>query len=426
MIFAAAVVSVDAFAIDGGAYGAFSPYSVFGYGNMVTPGTPYNTGMGGVGIASRNNRFLNILNPAAVTARDSLAFMLDFSVGGAATIYRQDTRKSANNTFNITGLAFSFPLWKNAAMMVGITPFSYQGYNYSFIETDPRVIAALGTVNSNYSGQGGMYQVFAGIGHTFFKRLSVGVQGNLLFGNLERTDIIDYGDESVPDLSRVTEATLSGFNAKLGLQYEQPIGSQIKIGVGATYRFQTNQRGWLESTLTSTQIDYTIDTLANTPDRLKIASEIGVGISFTYGDKIRAEFDYTRSDWNRTALDRDPFFCIDDSKTPFTTNVSQAFRAGIEYIPNRSDIRYYFKKVAYRAGVYHCIDYFRIAGQDVTSTGITLGATFPVFRWYNGLTVGLDFGKRSSKVPDSVREYYFKFSFAMNLFDIWFQKPKYE
>ena len=71
------VFGVCAFAQDG-TYGAYSPYSIFGVGDISKQGTSFNRSMGNVGIATRNKRFINIQNPAAVTARDSLSFMADF------------------------------------------------------------------------------------------------------------------------------------------------------------------------------------------------------------------------------------------------------------------------------------------------------------------------------------------------------------
>ena len=63
-----------------GTYGAYSPYSIFGIGDISKEGTAFNKSMGGTGIATRNKRYINYLNPAAVTARDSLSFMADFGL----------------------------------------------------------------------------------------------------------------------------------------------------------------------------------------------------------------------------------------------------------------------------------------------------------------------------------------------------------
>ena len=137
--------SFAAFAGDGGSYAGYTPYSVYGIGDLSMPGTAYNKTMGGVGIASRNHRYVNVLNPAAVTARDSLAFMSDFSIYENNKILSQDGHTSANNLFNINNFLVSFPLFyskvADGAMMVGIRPYSSTGYSFGYYDTNPQAIA---------------------------------------------------------------------------------------------------------------------------------------------------------------------------------------------------------------------------------------------------------------------------------------------
>ena len=83
-----------------GTYSGYSPYSVFGIGHICKEGTAFNKSMGGVGIATRNKRFINTMNPAAVTARDSLSFMGDFGLTQGNTVFSQGDLRSAHNTFN--------------------------------------------------------------------------------------------------------------------------------------------------------------------------------------------------------------------------------------------------------------------------------------------------------------------------------------
>ena len=112
LLFVFAFISASVSAQDG-TYGAYSPYSIFGIGDLSKEGSAYNKSMGGVGVASRNRRFINYLNPAAVTARDSLAFMADFGLVQNNTIYAQGNGlTSAHNTFNIYDFVMSFPMWK--------------------------------------------------------------------------------------------------------------------------------------------------------------------------------------------------------------------------------------------------------------------------------------------------------------------------
>ena len=110
----------------------------------------------------------------------------------------------------------------------------------------------------------------------------------------------------------------------------------------------------------------------------------------------------------------------------FSSTVSQSFRAGFEIVPNRNDIRYYLKQCAYRAGVYYDQAYYKLSGHNVNSVGITLGVTLPVFRWYNGLSLGVDIGQRSSKRNDMIRERYAMFVIGFNIHDIWFRKIQYQ
>ena len=169
-----------------GAYGAYTPYSVFGVGEIAKEGTAYNKSMGGTGIATRNRRFINYTNPAAVTARDSLAFMADFGLEQNNSIFRQGDLKSGNNTFNIHNFVMSFPIYRSSAFMVGISPFSNVGYDFSSIETDPEIIGNTGNITYDSYGTGDIYQVFIGAGATFWKRLSLGAELIYYFGNIDK------------------------------------------------------------------------------------------------------------------------------------------------------------------------------------------------------------------------------------------------
>ena len=169
------LIGVCASAQDG-TYGAYSPYSIYGVGEVSKGGTAYTRSMGGVGIASRNKRFINITNPAAVTARDTLSFMADFGLVQKNTLFSQGDLRSAKNTFNIYDFVMSFPIWKSSAFMVGITPFSDVGYDFSHVEKDPSIIGHTGNITYDSYGTGSVYQIFLGAGATFWKRFSVGAE----------------------------------------------------------------------------------------------------------------------------------------------------------------------------------------------------------------------------------------------------------
>ena len=375
------IISVCASA-QSGTYGAYSPYSIYGIGEISKQGTAYNKSMGGVGIAARNKRYINYLNPAAVTARDSLSFMADFGLSEKNTVFSQNDVRSAKNTFNIYDFVMSFPIYRSSAFMVGITPFSDVGYDFSSIETKPEIIGNTGNITYDSYGTGSIYQIFAGAGATFWDRFSVGAELLFLFGNIDKVTNMNYSDDSYRSLNSGNDLTIRGVTGKFGVQYEQKLGGNVSMIVGATYRMGTKMRGYstdyryaVQSSVTDT-LRYNQDTL-NTSG-LRFGDEIGIGISIKGGEKWSAEFNYLRSDWRKSGMDNAPGFSTVGGSV-FSSSVSQSFRAGFEIVPNRNDIRYYLKRCAYRAGVYYDQSYYRLDGRDVNPIGLTLRVTLPVF-----------------------------------------------
>ena len=421
------VVSVCVSAQDG-TYGAYSPYSVYGIGDISKEGTAYNKSKGGTGIATRNRKFINYLNPAAVTARDSLSFMADFGLVQNNTVFKQGDLKSGHNTFNIYDFVLSFPIYRSSAFMVGITPYSDVGYDFSSIETDPDIIGNTGNISYDSYGNGSVYQAFFGAGVTLWKKLSLGAEAIYYFGNLDKITKMDYTDQSYRSLNSGSELTIRGVTGKFGLQYEQELGGEVSMTIGATYRMGTNMKGYSTNFRYATQSSVT-DSLRHTVDTLgargmRFGDEIGVGIAVSGGEKWSAEFNYLRSDWRKSGFDSAPGFAVSGGSV-FSSTVSQSFRAGFEIVPNRNDMRSYLKTCSYRIGAYYDQAYYKLDGNNVNSIGITFGMALPVFQWHNGITLGVDLGQRSSNRNNMIRERYATFFIGFNIHDLWFRKIQY-
>ncbi len=427
---AALVLSCNVVKAQEGAYSSYSPYSIFGVGDLTRQGTAYSRSMGGIGIATRNNRHINVVNPAAVAARDTLSFMLDFGVTADGRLYSQGDVKSAKNLFNISDFVFTVPIYRKSAFMAGITPFSSVGYDFSHDITDPKVLATTGNMNYLSYGEGDIYQVFAGAGATFWNRLSVGAQMIYYFGNIDKTTTMDFASSSYRDIYSGYILNLNAFGGKFGIQYDQALAPGLFLTVGATYRTSARLKGYVTDYKYAT-ISSKSDTLKYNTDTLsrgrasKIASEYGIGVALRRGDKWRLEFDYTRSDWSKSNLDNAVGFANKGEST-FSTTFSQSFKAGFEIVPNMNDIRYYMRRCSYRVGAYYDRDYYKLNGHTVNSYGLTFGMTLPVFRWYNGISIGVDLGQRGTKDNNMIRERYAMLVVGFNIHDIWFQKPKYE
>lgn len=412
-----------------GAAGAYSPYSVFGIGDLYRQGNAYGKTMGGTGIAGRDRRYINLLNPASVTARDTLSVMFDMGLYLDNRVFRQNDLRSVNNTFNINNFSVSFPIKGKTAMMFSLSPYSNVGYDYSYSMNAPVLIAQTGYVNYNATGTGSIYQLSGAIGTQLFKRLSIGVEGIYYFGNLDKDCVMSTASTSHRALQNGYTLQLNAFAGKIGVQYEQPVGG-LNMTIGATYKTSARLKGYVTdykyasiSGLVDT-LYHKVDTLSKGPG-VKMAGEIGVGVSIRRSDRWSAEINYTYSDWTGSGMGTYTGFA-NNGKSNFSTTYSQNLRAGFEIIPNRNDIRYYMRTCSYRGGLYYERAYYKLDGNTVNSYGITLGMTFPVFRFYNGITVGMDLGQRGSTRGNMTKENYIRFSLGINIHDLWFIKPRYE
>lgn len=408
-----------------GTYSIYTPYSIYGLGDMMSQGSAHNAGMGGVGVATRNKKFVNYLNPAAVTARDTLSFMADFAIKESNILYKEGDLTSGKNLFNITNLALSFPVYKSSAIMLGMTPYSNVGYSIgSLMDIDDSILGNTGNVVDAWKGQGSVNQLFISAGATFWKKLSIGIEGIQYFGTVEKGYERAIEQTSFRGYSSGFNFTLRGTGVKFGLQYEQRLGGDYVLGIGATYKTNSKMKGFIE---TYSDTTYVSDSLNLAKGAARYADELAVGLSIRSGEKWRLEFDYSRADWSKSRIDEIPGMrVVSQLGSTFKASVAESFRAGFEITPNVNDIRYYLKRCTYRAGAYYDKAYYTIDGNNVYSFGITFGATLPVFKLYNGVTFGVELGQRGSLSANQIRERYANFTFSFNVHDIWFQKPRFD
>ena len=411
------------------ALGTFTPYSMFGVGEVARQGSAFNRSMGGLGVALRDHRYVNYLNPASITARDTLAFMLDFGVEGQNLYLSDAHRSSAFNTFNMHHVVLSFPLYNKTAMILGIAPYSHTGYKFEEKERRPYYVSELGDVVYQRYGEGGITQAFFGVAVPLFKNLSVGAEAIYYFGRINRNSNVLF--RSVPSFNNFNtgyDVVIGSFSGKFGLQYEGRIKNKYTLSIGATYLLPSDLKGNV-TRFAITKGSAGVDTvyMESTPHvQMTIPGEYAVG--FSLNKKNRADevvnkwmvgFDYTRQDWSQSSFAAVP-------GVNFSPTVSSSFRVGFEFTPNFYDVRYVFKRWTYRGGVYHEKTYMKFNDKQIDASGITLGVSIPILHWSNLINFGVDFGQRGSIADQLVRERYVMFQLGISLYDIWFVKRKYE
>ena len=428
-LFLMAVTVKPAVAQDILAGNGYSPYSLFGFGDPVRQGNAYNLSMGGIGIGDRNVRYINLLNPAAITAREAKSFMMDFGLENRNTIYDGNAAasmaqsasgelRSASNTFNMHHIAATLPIGTVGAFKLGLMPYSTVSYDFQADETSNELLVETGDIRYSKKGRGGVYQAVLGAGFTMWRRLSIGADLNYYFGKIDRYSSATFTTStSYRTINSGWAENVSCFGGKLGMQYSQPITGALSAIAGVTYGFGSRLKGgeiryaFGETGSSKDTVIYNRSSLEN----YSVPSEIGAGITLRYADQWMAGFDYIRQDWSGTGMSGAP-----GGEHIMQTGVAQQFRAGFEVTPNRYDIRHWLRRITYRAGAYREQSHLTIGGSRVAATGVTLGVGIPVYRYYNSVNVGVDIGQRGTLANNLVRERYFLFTISFNLHDIWF------
>ncbi len=285
------------------ALGSYSPYSMFGVGKIAYEGSAYNNAMGGIGIGMRDNGVINLTNPASITARDTLSFMFDFGVNQKNSYFNDGMNKAAYNVFNMQNVAFTFPIYKTSAIVVGISPFSDVGYKFQSTETDNDIVADMGDVKYQQYGTGSIYQLFAGASVMFFDRISIGAQGIYYFGYMNKhNDILFNSSSAYNTVYTGWDYKVHSFSGKFGIQYIQPFKkNNSQLVIGGTYRLASRMSGEVTRYAYS-NADTVLYDNAISASNLTIADEFGAGVSYRVNNKWAVGVDYIQQNWHNSVF----------------------------------------------------------------------------------------------------------------------------
>ena len=205
-----------------------SPYSRYGLGTLAEQSQGFNRGMNGLAQGFRFSNQVNALNPASYSAIDSVTMVFDIGMAGHFTNYKEGDMKKNEKNASFEYAVASFRILKNLGMAVGILPFSNIGYNF---ETSLNEVE----IPVTYKGDGGLHQVFLGMGWRIIKPLSVGFNFSYLWGDYTHNIISGtLPTTDVNSIYRTYTADISSFKLDLGAQYMFDLRKSDKLTLGAT------------------------------------------------------------------------------------------------------------------------------------------------------------------------------------------------
>ncbi len=392
-----------------------SPYTRYGYGELSSPNFGNSRAMGGIAYGLRDGFQINPQNPASYTAVDSLTFLFE---GGAS--FQNDNMSDGVTKLNVKNssfdyLAMQFRMHRNLSVSIGVLPFSNIGYNVTQVYSET-------STTPNYAkqvyGDGGLHQVYGGVGIKVLKNLSVGANVSFLWGEMNRSLTMIYpsyttstgSGTSTPSYTEASYTSVKSYKVDLGIQYSQPIAEKHLVTLGAVFSPGHNLNN--ESyTQTTTTVVNTQDTIA----KFGIPTSYGVGFTYKYDNRLTIGADYSFEEWSKVTYMNTPnAFCN-------RTKIS----AGAEFIPSLMS-RNYLGLIKYRVGGYYQTPYYKAENGERASKewGVSAGFGLPLPRSRSLISVTAQYIHVKGLQPAMLTENILKLSIGITFNERWFFKRK--
>ncbi|GLR16776.1 membrane protein [Portibacter lacus] len=414
-----------------------SPFSSFGIGNLHSDDLAFYQGFGGLGASYIDPFHINIKNPASYAFLNSAAYEM-----GVSARYQQTSDGENKNLGwhgNLDYLVLGFPLrnpinasldpikrdWK-FGMSLFLKPHSTVGYNISTIQNDSN----LGSYQNNFEGYGGTYKMMWG-NAAKYKSFSFGANVGYLFGNINFNENIYFEDDIYTFENRYAiDYNVNGFIWDAGMIYSWFINKDayekdksvktkvLNIGVygNSAQKFYSINDVTKESLYTSLTLTDTLVSDLGVKGEGTLPAELGFGATY-YGDnKYVIGFNYEYGAWSQYR----------NSVRNETLMDSWKLTLGGSYRPDVKSFNNYFKRIAYKFGVFYQKDPQVIDNIQITDTGINLGASFPFYyqRKISHINAAFRFGVKGTGTP--IQERYGKVTLGFTFNDDqWFIKRKY-
>lgn len=386
-----------------------SPYTRYGYGLVSDAGFGQVKAMGGLSMGVRSKNFINPANPASYTSVDSLNFRLEAGVSFQVSMFSDGAKKQTALDGNLECLAMQFPIKKWVAFSLGLMPYSIVGYNYSMQEVVSSSITAGNLMtNYTYNGEGGITQLYAGLGFRPFSWFSLGANLQFYFGSIQYSSTASFNEVYVPTIME-REIAITDLSGNFGVQFSIPIQRKYSLTLGGTYQLKSNVRAEAQQSIITT--DTVIQNFNNSFD---FPMGFGTGFVFNYLDRLSIGFDYKKEFWSDVEFFGEKEF-VDRNK----------FIMGVEFLPNPNG-RAYFERVYYRFGANISKSYYQVNGEQLNSLVLTTGWGFPLKKGLNPTIMNFTFeyGLNGKIENNLLKEQYFKFILNATINENWFMKRK--
>ena len=406
----------------------FSPYTMYGMGDLRMQGNAELRSMGGAGVAYRNHYVFNYLNPASLSSIPQNSAIFNFGAEGQNYYSKTAYSSTSKNNFNMHDLGLAIPLANRVGLGISLTPVSAVGYETYLFNNTQEIIENIGKSYYYYGGEGGVSQVTGSLGVEVVRGFSLGASIIYYFGSLDRhynssiQQMVSPNDYN--EVKSFSKIQVSHLFYAVGGQYQIRVGRTNALNIGATFQ----PKGTINSKDYREQITGRagmVDTIyiGKSPYPITIPAKIEAGLAYA-SEKFTAQIDYSYQNW-KNAFEIRPYENI-------TLGAQQQIRAGASYTPNRGNpMGNPLKRWTYRLGVRYGTSYLKYDNETLSDVALSFGFTIP-FRWdkVSRITIGAELGQRGTTKGLQVRDRYINIFAGLSLFgereDGWFYRRKFD
>lgn len=399
-----------------------TPYSMYGIGMLDDNTLGVNAGMGGVGYAINNKMQINPKNPASYAAMDSLTFLFDIGMNVETGWFKEGALKETKTTANFDYAVLQFPIGKHLAASLGLLPYSKSNYEYA--QSIP-----FGDHSSN--GTGGISQVYLGLAAKLYKELYLGVNASFLFGKITHTStILPTSDYNV--VAMIAQATMhvTDYKLDIGLRYTQPINEKNSLTFGLVYSPKKKLHGKKYNDLyqleTSGEASATLESdTTSLKDSYEMAASYGAGIGYNWNERLIVGLDFMYQPWSKTNFL--PLWKKRNSMPSLKGVLNDRYRisVGAEY-RNAVYSAKYFDRMRFRIGAYYERSYLKIASNNLSEIGATIGLGLPIIRDKSLINLSAQYFHRKLTPQSLMVENGLVLSIGISFNEFWFFKNKIE
>ena len=412
-----------------------SPYSLFGVGMLHYDGFADNSANGRNGVSYRYESNFTFTNPASLSALKNTVFnvgtFMDMGQVRSSTVIKN----FSNAGFNY--IALGVPLRKlKSGLAFGLLPFTDFGYNIINAKDSGGV-----NIRNEFEGSGGLSKFNIGIGTSFAKYLSFGVNYSYIFGQVNESERRRYpGNRFMTSYADHSNLFLKGHHLDLGLQFHTVSDSGLSHNIGVVLSNKTNLKGEQDRfSYTYTEIflndEFIRDTINDEKGkRVDVTLPSSLNLSYTIGkgEKWQATAGYGKTMWSK-------YKNVFGDNSGFSDD--QSYSLGMFICPkpvfdktNKAQGKLaYFKSIRYSAGFHHSDGYINASNTRISENGISVGLGFPFTKVHKSpdgnrsiitsrIFLTGEFIRRGTVKNNLIQEDFFKITLGLNLADSWFNK----